>query len=63
MAGIVWAGEADETGLLAALRDELAAYKVPRQTFPVEAVPLTSRDKVDRHRAAELALEALTVDT
>ena len=35
----------------------LAPYKVPRQTFPIEAVPLTPRDKVDRIRAAQLAGE------
>ena len=33
----------------------LAPYKVPRAFFPLDAVPLTPRDKVDRRRAAELA--------
>lgn len=59
VAGIVWAGEEDEPGLLTELRSRLAHYKAPRQTFPIEAVPLTSRDKVDRIRAAQLAAQAL----
>ena len=59
VAGVVWAGEPDEAGLLRELREVLAAYKVPRQLFPLDAVPLTPRDKVDRRRAAELALDAL----
>jgi acyl-CoA synthetase (AMP-forming)/AMP-acid ligase II len=63
VAGIVWAGQPDEDALLRALRADLAAYKVPRQTFPLTAVPVTSRDKVDRRRAGELALEALGVET
>ncbi len=59
VAGIVWAGEANELGLLNELRSWLAPYKVPRQTFLIEAVPLTPRDKVDRVRAAQLAAQAL----
>ena len=59
VAGIVWAGEADEPRLLYELREVLAPYKVPRQTFLLEAVPLTPRDKVDRIRAAQLAAHAL----
>lgn len=59
VAGIVWAGEADEPRLLSELRGWLAAYKVPRQTFQIEAVPLTPRDKIDRVRAAQLAALAL----
>jgi acyl-CoA synthetase (AMP-forming)/AMP-acid ligase II len=59
VAGIVWAGEADGPALLNELRSWLAPYKVPRQTFPIEAVPLTPRDKVDRVRAALLADRAL----
>ena len=59
VAGIVWAGEADEPSLLSELRGWLAAYKVPRQTFQIEAVPLTPRDKIDRVRAAQLAAVAL----
>lgn len=61
VAGIVWAGEADEPGLLDELRGRLAPYKVPRQTFVIEAVPLTARGKVDRVRAAHLAAAALGV--
>ncbi len=59
VAGIVWAGDADEPGLLNELRRWLAPYKVPRQTFMIEEVPLTPRDKVDRVRAAQLAAQAL----
>ena len=63
VAGIVWAGEPDEPALLEELRSVLAAYKVPRETFPLDAVPLTPRDKVDRIRAAELAKAALGTET
>ncbi len=59
VAGIVWADDPDEPALLEELRGVLAAYKIPRQTFSLPAVPLTPRDKVDRTFAAELALEAL----
>ena len=59
VAGIVWAGEPDEDALITELRDGLAAYKVPRQLFALDAVPLTPREKVDRRRAAELAVEAV----
>jgi len=61
VAGVVWAGEPDEEGLLAAMRDDLAHYKVPRALFPLDAVPLTPRDKVDRREAAERARQALGV--
>ena len=59
VAGIVWAREPDEPALLNEMRRFLAAYKIPRATFPLDAVPLTPRDKVDRIRAAELANAAL----
>ncbi len=56
VAGIVWAArEPDEAALAEELRGVLAPYKVPRAFFALQAVPLTPRDKVDRHRAAELA--------
>jgi acyl-CoA synthetase (AMP-forming)/AMP-acid ligase II len=58
VAGIVWAGEPDEAALLDELRAQLAPYKVPRQLFALGAVPLTPRDKVDRRRAADLAVKA-----
>ena len=57
VAGVVWEGEPDEAALEAELRVNLAAYKVPRALFSIDAVPLTSRDKVDRRRALELARE------
>jgi long-chain acyl-CoA synthetase len=61
VAGIVWEGEADPDGLVAEMRADLASYKVPRRVFTLDAVPLTPRDKVDRKRAVELALEALGI--
>jgi acyl-CoA synthetase (AMP-forming)/AMP-acid ligase II len=62
VAGIVWAGQPHEAALLEELRAELAAYKVPRQTFSIDAVPLTTRDKVDRLGAAVLAAAVLEPD-
>lgn len=59
VAGVVWSGDPDEVALLRQLRDVLAAYKVPRQVFTIDAVPLTPRDKVDRRAATTLALAAL----
>ena len=59
VAGVVWAGEPDEEDLLTHLREGLAPYKVPREVFALDAVPLTPRDKVDRTRATALAIEAL----
>src|SRR5262249_14219998 len=59
VAGVVWSGEPDEVRLLRELRSCLAHYKVPRAFFPLDAVPLTPRDKVDRRRAADLARAAV----
>lgn len=59
VAGIVSAGEPSEARLMEELRMSLAAYKVPRQLFSMEAIPLTARDKVDRMRCAEAAKAAL----
>jgi acyl-CoA synthetase (AMP-forming)/AMP-acid ligase II len=59
VAGIVWSGAPDEDALLAELRANLAHYKVPRVLFALDAVPLTTREKVDRRRASELARAAL----
>jgi acyl-CoA synthetase (AMP-forming)/AMP-acid ligase II len=59
VAGVVWAGEPEEAALLEEMRANLAHYKVPRALFPLDAVPLTPREKVDRRRAAELARAAL----
>jgi acyl-CoA synthetase (AMP-forming)/AMP-acid ligase II len=61
VAGIVWASEPNEAALLEELRRSLAAYKVPRQVFSMEAVPLTPREKIDRRRCAEAAHDALSV--
>jgi long-chain acyl-CoA synthetase len=63
VAGVVWAGEPDEAALLGELRASLAHYKVPRELFALDAVPLTPREKVDRRRAAQLAVEALGTAT
>jgi acyl-CoA synthetase (AMP-forming)/AMP-acid ligase II len=59
VAGVVWTGEPDEPALIDELRGKLAPYKVPRRLFTLEAVPLTSREKVDRREAAEQARAAL----
>jgi len=59
VAGVVWEGDADGDALIAAMRTELAHYKVPRSVFTLDAIPLTPRDKVDRKRAAALARAAL----
>ena len=55
VAGIVWVEGPDEQALTEELRSNLAHYKVPRAYFPLRAVPLTARDKIDRRRAAEIA--------
>jgi acyl-CoA synthetase (AMP-forming)/AMP-acid ligase II len=59
VAGVVWAADQDEHALLEELRADLPHYKVPRALFPLDAVPLTPRGKVDRRRALELAQDAL----
>lgn len=59
VAGIVWTDEPDEDALIQEMGENLSRYKVPRQLFAIEMVPLTSRDKIDRARAMEMALEAL----
>ena len=59
VAGVVWVAEPDHDTLLEELRADLAHYKVPRALFPLDAVPLTARDKVDRQRALGLARDAL----
>ena len=61
VAGIVWAAEPDDDALIEELRGALPHYKVPRALFPLDAIPLTSREKVDRLRAAELARASLSV--
>jgi long-chain acyl-CoA synthetase len=59
VAGVVWDAAPAPAALLAELRASLAPYKVPRELFALDAVPLTPRDKVDRRRAAALARAAL----
>jgi acyl-CoA synthetase (AMP-forming)/AMP-acid ligase II len=59
VAGVVWVSEPGPDALLAELRSDLPHYKVPRALFPLDAVPLTARDKVDRRHALQLAQDAL----
>jgi long-chain acyl-CoA synthetase len=61
VAGIVWTAEPDDDALIEELRVALPHYKVPRALFPLDAIPLTSREKVDRLRAAELARASVSV--
>jgi len=63
VAGIVWAGEPADDALIEEMRESLAPYKVPRAFFPLDVVPLTAREKVDRSRVAELARAALERST
>jgi acyl-CoA synthetase (AMP-forming)/AMP-acid ligase II len=37
--------------------DRLAAYKLPEAILPVDALPLTSMDKLDRKALAKLVVE------
>jgi len=59
VAGVVWSGAPDVDALVADCRRRLAPYKVPRQWFALDHVPLTGNGKLDRRRAAELAALAV----
>jgi long-chain acyl-CoA synthetase len=59
VAGVVWTDQPAPDRLLEECRAQLAHYKVPRQLFALDAVPLTPRDKVDRRKVHELARKAL----
>jgi len=60
VAGVVWAEGAphDVDALIAHCRAALAAYKVPRRWFTLDALPLTPNGKLDRRRAADMAAVA-----
>lgn len=54
-----YVGTADPDRVTDSLRGQLAAYKLPKELHPVDAIPRTGMDKVPRHRMAELlGLEA-----
>jgi acyl-CoA synthetase (AMP-forming)/AMP-acid ligase II len=53
-AAVVLNGEAGEQELLAHCRAQLAAFKVPRKLFIVEAIPRTATGKVQRRKVAEV---------
>jgi acyl-CoA synthetase (AMP-forming)/AMP-acid ligase II len=67
VAGIVWTPGAEldrETQaheLATEIRLRVAPYKVPRQWFTLEKVPLNANGKVDRMRVRNLALESMEV--
>jgi acyl-CoA synthetase (AMP-forming)/AMP-acid ligase II len=63
VAGVVWKGDDQRGDLLAALRDKLAHYKLPREFFTLPEIPRTPYGKVDRKRAAELARTLLGFET
>jgi acyl-CoA synthetase (AMP-forming)/AMP-acid ligase II len=55
VAGVVWRDAPDPDALERHARRHLAAYKVPRAWFAIDAVPLTDRGKVDRRAVLSLA--------
>jgi len=52
-AAVVLQGEASEQELLSHCREQLAAFKVPRKLYIVEAIPRTATGKVQRRKVAE----------
>ena len=55
VAGVVWTGHSDHASLTQFAREKLAAYKVPREWFDLDEIPLTDRGKVDRREALSIA--------
>jgi oxalate---CoA ligase len=53
-AAVVLSGEASDQELLAYCREHLAAFKVPRRLFVVEAIPRTATGKIQRRKVAEV---------
>ena len=59
VAGVVWNGPPDREKLVKFARSKLASYKVPREWFDLDEVPLTARGKVDRREALSTAQSLL----
>ena len=53
-AAVVLHADAGEQDLLAHCREHLAAFKVPRKLYIVQAIPRTATGKVQRRRVAEV---------
>jgi acyl-CoA synthetase (AMP-forming)/AMP-acid ligase II len=53
-AAVVLQADAGEQDLLAHCREHLAAFKVPRKLYIVQAIPRTATGKVQRRRVAEV---------
>jgi acyl-CoA synthetase (AMP-forming)/AMP-acid ligase II len=52
-AAVALAGEADEQALRAWCRERLAAFKVPRTIFVLDAIPRTATGKLQRKRVGQ----------
>ena len=52
-----YVGDAREEELIALCREQLAAYKIPRKLFKLDALPHTSNGKVSRRLVREAIIE------